>query len=116
MRTALLVVLGLALAFVTAANAQDKKKKEGKEVTLKGSITCAKCDLGKEDKCMTVIVVKDKEKDKGEPVVYYFDTKTHKAQHSQICRKAKEGSVKGTVTEKDGKKIITVTKTNFDTD
>src|SRR5436853_142860 len=112
MRTALLAVLGLALAFVTVAQAQDKEKK--KEVTLKGTITCAKCDLGKEDKCTTVIVVKDKEK--GEDVIYYLDKKSGQANHKEICRKAKEGTVKGTVTEKDGKKTITARVVEFKTE
>src|SRR4029077_4866661 len=61
MRAALMVVLGFAFVLVTAARAQEEKK--GKEVTLKGTITCAKCDLAKEDSCMTVIVVKEKGKD-----------------------------------------------------
>src|SRR5207248_5863905 len=99
MRAALIVVLGLALTLVTFAQAQDKGKKE--EKTLTGTITCAKCDLGKEDKCATVIVVKED----GKEVVYYLDKKSDKANHKEICRKAKEGSVKGTVSEKDGKKI-----------
>ena len=47
-----------ALAFTTA----DAGEKGGK-VTLKGTITCAKCDLGKESACMTVIVAKEKDKE-----------------------------------------------------
>jgi RecG-like helicase len=106
MRTALLLVLGLALALVTGVRAADEK---GKEVTLKGTITCAKCDLKKENSCMTVIVVKKN----GEDVVYYLDRKAHKANHKQICQTPKEGTVKGTVSEKDGKKIITAKKVTF---
>lgn len=104
MRFALFVVLGLSVALVSGALAQDK------EVNLKGSITCAKCDLGKEKKCATVIVVKDGDKD----VVYYFDAKSDKANHRTICQGGKKGSVTGTVSEKDGKKTVTVTKVAFD--
>lgn len=107
MRAALFVVLGLALCLVTGLRAEDKKE-EAK--TLKGSITCAKCDLGKEDKCTTVIVVKEDGKD----VIYYLDEKAGKANHKTICKAAKAGSVTGKVSEKDGKKVITATKVAFD--
>jgi RecG-like helicase len=105
MRTALFIVLGLALALVTGVRAAD----EGKEVTLKGTITCAKCDLKKEKACTTVIVVKEDGKD----VVYYLDRKSGKANHKQICQSPKEGTVKGKVSEKDGKKVITASKVTF---
>lgn len=111
MRAALIVILGFAFVLVTTAQAQEKKKK-GKEVTLEGTITCAKCDLGKEDSCMTVIVVKEKGKD----VVYYFDKKTHKAQHGQICKTPKKGTVTGVVSDMDDKKIITASKVEFKTE
>lgn len=108
MRTALFMVLGLALCLVTGIRAEDKK--DDKATTLKGTITCAKCDLGKEDKCTTVIVVKDDGKD----VIYYLDEKSGKANHKTICKAGKAGSVTGKVSEKDGKKIITATKVAFD--
>src|SRR5262249_2433884 len=57
-----------ALVFVLQAGIQAGGGKD-KEVTLKGKITCAKCDLGVEKKCATVIVVKEGGKD----VTYYFD-------------------------------------------
>jgi hypothetical protein len=94
--------LGLVLSFVGA----DEKKKE---VTLEGKITCAKCDLGVEKKCATVIVAKEDGKD----VTYYFDAKGDKANHKEICQSAKDGKVTGTVSEKDGKKWITVSKVEF---
>lgn len=98
------LVLGLALVFVAGVLAAD-------EVLLKGSITCAKCDLKVKDqkKCATVIKVKDGDKD----VVYYFDADSHKKNHSQICTTPKEGSVKGEVSEKDGKKMVKVSKIEF---
>ena len=49
---AAICVLGLALALVVGVQAQDDK-----EVTLKGTITCAKCDLKLEKACHTVIKV-----------------------------------------------------------
>jgi hypothetical protein len=106
MRFAKLLVLGLSLVVLTAiVHAQPAK-----EVTLKGTVTCAKCDLKKEAKCATVIKVKEKSKGADVDVVYYFDADSHKKNHSQICTTPKEGSVTGTVAEKDGKKIVTVKK------
>jgi Family of unknown function (DUF6370) len=102
----LLLGLGLTVAFLGGANGADK----GKEVTLKGTITCAKCDLKLEKKCATVIQVKAGDK----TAVYYFDTAGNKKYHSGICTEAKPGSVTGTVAEKDGKKTITVTAVKFD--
>jgi hypothetical protein len=113
MKAAWSMVSGLAVACVLALGLQaddGKKPEKAKEETLKGSITCAKCDLKKADKCATVIkVTKD-----GKDTVYYFDAKSDKDNHQEICRAAKKGSVTGTVSEKDGKKIVTVTKLEFD--
>jgi hypothetical protein len=108
-RLAKLFALAAVLVVVTAA-AQARPDK--KEVTLKGTITCAKCDLGVEKKCATVIKVKDGGKD----VVYYLDDKAGKANHKEICQASKPGSVTGTVDEKDGKKIVTATKVEFKKD
>jgi hypothetical protein len=96
------------VALVFAARAEDKKE-DSKEVTLKGTITCAKCDLKKEKACYTVIKVKDGDKD----VIYYFDEASHKKNHKAICTEAKEGEVTGTTAEKDGKKWITVKSVKF---
>jgi len=107
MKAALSMVVGLAvvLALVVKVQARDDK-----EVTLEGSITCAKCDLKEADKCHTVIKV---QKD-GKDVVYYFDDKASKKNHGKICTESKKGKVTGTVSEKDGKKIVTVTKVDFE--
>jgi hypothetical protein len=108
LRTIKSLVLALtivALAAVLQARADDKK-----EVTLKGDITCAKCDLKLvKDKCATVVKVKEDGKD----VVYYFDDAGHKKYHGKVCTESKEGTVTGKVSEKDGKKIITVSKVEY---
>ena len=103
----LLLGLGLAVAFLGSASAQEEK---GKEVTLKGTITCAKCDLGVEKKCATVIQVKKGD----ESTVYYFDKTSNGKYHKDICNEAKPGSVTGKVAEKDGKKVISVTKLKYE--
>jgi hypothetical protein len=100
----LLFVLAAALFVVANVRADDK------EVTLKGTITCAKCDLKEADKCHTVIKVSEDGKD----VVYYFDDAGSKKYHKKICQEAKKGEVTGTVSEKDGKKVVKVEKVKYD--
>jgi hypothetical protein len=105
MRAAFTLVLALAIALCLVAGAQAADK----EVTLKGTITCAKCDLKVEKACATVIKVSEDGKD----VVYYFDADSGKKNHKTICQEAKEGTVTGTVSEKDGKKTVKVSKVDF---
>lgn len=104
MRTTLKVCLSLAvvLGFFVMVQADDK---ETKEKTLKGTITCGKCDLKLVKKCNTVIKVKED--------VYWFDAASNKKYHRDTCTEAKEGTVKGTVSEKDGKKWIKVSKVEY---
>ncbi|HEX4590824.1 MAG TPA: DUF6370 family protein [Gemmataceae bacterium] len=98
-------MFAVALALVAViATAQARPEKD--EKTLKGTVTCAKCDLGVESKCATVVKVKEGDKD----VVYYFDAAGHKKYHGKVCQKPTEGTVTGTVSEKDGKKLVTVSK------
>jgi hypothetical protein len=101
-----LALLAVSIVFLGGVQGGDKDK----AVTLKGTITCAKCDLGVEQKCMTVIVVKDG-KDKG---TYYLDDKSGKANHKTICQTPTAGSVTGVVSTKDDKKTITASKVTFD--
>ena len=92
-------VAALALC-VSGSFAEEKDEK-----TLTGKITCAKCDLGVEKACATVIVVKEKDKD----VTYYFDKEGSKKHHKEVCTASKEGTVKGTV-KKDGEKLVVTVK------
>ena len=98
MRYALTVVCLLAcLGFMAAAD----------EVTLDGKVCCAKCELGKEKTCATVVVVTEKGKD----VLYYFDKDSNKKfPHKEYCTGSTEAKVVGKVTEKDGKKWVSVEK------
>ena len=111
MRTALTMLVGLALVCALSLTAAAEEK-AAKEVTITGTITCAKCDLGVEKTCQTVIKGKAKGSDKEE--VYYFDKDSSSKNHKTICKEAKKGSVTGTVEEKDGKKVITVKDVKFD--
>jgi hypothetical protein len=106
MTAAFSLVLGLTVALLVAA----KVSADDKEVTLKGTITCAKCDLDLQKTCHTVIKVSEDGKD----VVYYLDEKSGKKNHTKICKTPMKGSVTGKVSEKDGKKIVTASKVEFD--
>jgi hypothetical protein len=101
----LLAALALVCLFTVHAQAADK------EVTLKGTIMCAKCELKQAKKCMTVIQVKEDGKD----VTYWFLDKGNKeAYHEPVCGSGrKAGTVIGVVTEKDGKKWVTPKKVEY---
>jgi hypothetical protein len=100
-----LFVCGLAFAALIAAPVAA----EDKEVTLTGTITCPKCDLGTADKCGTVIKVKEGEKD----VLYTFDADSNKKYHGDICKEAKPGKVTGKVKKDGDKMVISVTKLEY---
>jgi len=95
-----LSVVGVVALVAVAAMAQDKNK----EVTLKGTLLCAKCSLGKTAECTTAIQVKEGDK----TVTYYLDDKgAGEEHHEPICGGAKkEGTVTGKVEEKNGQKYI----------
>ena len=103
-----LLGLSLVLAVVLVARAEEKGK-GGKEQTLKGTITCAKCDLKETDSCQTVIKVSKGGKDR----VYYFDPASHKKNHGKICRSPMEGEVTGTVSKKGDKLMVKVKDVKF---
>lgn len=102
----LAVAAGLLLAVSTsrllAADAASK------EVTITGNATCAKCALHEGDKCQTVIQAQQD----GKAVSYYLtDNDTSKAFHKNICSGPGEKvTATGTVKEKDGKEMLTVSK------
>lgn len=85
-------------------------------VTLKGKITCAKCELNDSPTCHTVIVVRRPEnanennRDNELDTVYYFDEVSSKKYHKMVCEQGVNGTVIGVVTEKDGVKTIKVAK------
>ena len=75
------------------------------EITLEGTGMCAKCELGEAAKCTNALQVAD---DQGELVTYLF---TNNLEHGKyFCKGRTEGLVvKGTVTEADGKMMLTAT-------
>jgi hypothetical protein len=105
-------VFTFAIVMASGTNLAQDKKEEPKTVVIKGKICCAKCELGVEKKCMTVIVSKDEKSKKD--VTYYFDKTGHGKFHDDICSAAKNGSVEGTVKDADKKKTVTVKKVTYE--
>lgn len=100
------ILMSAAVAgFATGGFAAEEKETKDKTVTLEGTATCAKCDLGTEEKCATVLQVKEGDK----TVNYYITGEPDKDFHKKICKTSKEAKATGTVTEKDGKKMLEVT-------
>jgi hypothetical protein len=103
MKAACTLMLGAALVLTTAMLV---RAAEAKEQTLKGTVTCAKCDLGEADECATVIKVKD--------TIYWFDKASSKKYHAKICKKAMKGTVTGVVSTDGDKKVVKVSKVEYD--
>jgi hypothetical protein len=78
-----------------------------KEVTITGEGKCAKCALHETEKCQNAIQVEEQ----GKTVTYYLaQNSTSKDFHDNICKKSEKVTATGVVSEKDGKKILTVSK------
>ena len=79
------------------------------EVTITGKMVCGKCTLHLTKECHNVVQV---EKD-AKTVNYFLDQNdVSKAAHDPICDpgNSEKVTVTGTVTEKDGKEMMTPTK------
>jgi hypothetical protein len=99
MKKLILSLCAVALAGVFTASAED--------VTLTGKGTCAKCGLKQADKCQNALQV---EKD-GKTTTYLIEQNDiSKAFHKEVCTETKTVKATGVVSEKDGKKILTVSK------
>jgi len=96
------LLLAVSISRLVAADAA------GKEVTVTGSMVCGKCTLHETDSCQNVIQVKQD----GKTVNYYLaKNDVSDAMHGEVCHgDARNVTATGTVTEKDGKEMMTVTK------
>jgi hypothetical protein len=88
--------------------AADKAEKKGGEVTLAGDIVCGKCALHETQKCQNVLKVTDAGK---ETKYYLADNPTAKENH--VCSGAEKATVRGTVAEEGGKKVLTASEIKF---
>jgi len=101
--TAIAVALGVG-TFAGLSLAEPEK-----EVKLTGTLMCGKCSLKMTPKCSNALQVKDGDK----VVTYILDDKGNgETYHEGVCGDGKiEGVVvTGTVTEKDGKKMVKASK------
>lgn len=99
MLAAVAVAAGL-VAFGGSARAEDAK-----EVKKTGTLVCGKCQLKQTQSCSNALQVKE-----GDKVVTYFltDKGNGETYHEGVCGgdKVENVTVTGTVSEKDGKKVI----------
>lgn len=95
-----LLLLAAAFAFSAGLYAAD----EGKEVTLRGTGMCGKCELGKTEKCTNALEVTNKKNGKTR-VIMFANNIEHGA---HFCKGKTEGLVvKGTMKKVDGKNVFT---------
>jgi hypothetical protein len=106
-RTSLTLTLATGL-LLTFGAARSLASDESKEVTITGSMVCAKCVLHETKSCENVVQVQQD----GKTVNYYLkQNDVSKAAHDPICSGGSEKvTVTGTVKEKDGKEMMTPTK------
>jgi len=97
----LTIALCVAIGFAATVLAGD----DAKNVTVSGTIQCAKCLLGKEGAttCQDVLVADD-------TMEYYLVKNAVAEEHGHACKTSKAVVVTGKVTEKDGRKWIEATK------
>jgi hypothetical protein len=74
---------------------------------IKGEATCAKCNLKTATACQMAITV---EKDGKKETYLVEQNDVAKGFHKQICTDTKKVVADGKITEKDGKKTITLAK------
>jgi hypothetical protein len=98
---ALALLAGLAMAGAPAALAAD-------ETTITGDMVCGKCSLHLTAACQNVVQVTEA----GKTVNYFLkQNDVSKSSHGAICGGDSEKvKVTGTVTDEDGKKVLTPTK------
>jgi hypothetical protein len=103
---ALLLVAGIGPIALGGLQAGDQQ-----QVTLKGTVLCARCALKETKKCQTVIQVKEGSKTD----TYYFKDKgTLESYHEEVCGgKRQQGSVTGIVSREGEKRFITPTKVEY---
>jgi len=75
---------------------------------IKGEAVCAKCELHQTDTCQNAIKVTGA--DGKTEVILCEPNAVAKAFHKTICHGPATVSAEGTITEKDGKKTIALTK------
>jgi hypothetical protein len=98
------LLAGIAVAGATTVALAD----DSKEVTITGNMVCGKCTLHETATCQNVVQVQQD----GKTVNYYLTKNdVSDAMHGDVCHSDGEKvTATGTVTEKDGKEMMTVSK------
>lgn len=79
----------------------------GNEVTITGEGMCAMCTLHKTHNCQTAIQTHQD----GKTVTYYLAKNAVSNRfHDNVCKNTEEITAVGTLTEENGKKVLTPTK------
>jgi hypothetical protein len=106
--TKLKLTLALMAGLAMAGAAFTAQAADSKAITITGNMVCGKCTLHETASCQNVIQV---EQD-GKTVKYYLTKNdTSDAMHDDVCHgDSKKVTATGTVEEKDGKEMLTVTK------
>jgi hypothetical protein len=116
-------VFAFAIALGASALAADKAEKpakaekapkadkKGGEVTLSGEMVCGKCTLHETTKCQNVLKVTDAGK---ETKYYLAQNDVAKSNHEHVCSAPEKATVKGTVSEDGGKKVLTASEIKFE--
>jgi len=102
------LMIALLAGFALAGTALTALADDSKETTITGNMVCGKCTLHETASCQNVIQV---EKD-GKTVNYYLaKNDVSDAMHEDVCHgDGEKVTATGTVTEKDGKEMMTVSK------
>jgi hypothetical protein len=85
-------------------------KKGGAPVTLSGDMTCGKCGLSETDKCQNVLKVAE---GGAETKYYLVHNDVAKKNHGKVCQGSSKATVKGTVSEEAGKKVLAATEITY---
>jgi hypothetical protein len=98
----------IALLSIIALAALGTSLRADSPQTIKGVATCAKCDLGIATACQAAITVTGADGKK--ETILCDQNAVAKGFHKTICKASANVTAEGTITEKDGKKTLTLTK------
>jgi Family of unknown function (DUF6370) len=98
----------IAILSIVALSALGMSVRADAPTPIKGEASCAKCELHVADACQNVITVTNADGKKEQ--IFCEKNPVAKAFHSTICKGPANVTAEGTITEKDGKKYITLTK------